>query len=332
MVEVTAAVPKLDRFTLWQPNSSLGDVSFGFEFEFASNVERPEFARELRAALGLSSGEVDVWDDYRDSSDGDKDYTIWNIEGDTSIPRKRGQTDIEVVSPPHAISWWERNLQTILRLISKSGETRTGTGSHITFSAPWLNSRSFDPLKFALFINDAHVASSFGRLLHSYSASFLHAAYQYLYKTYATDNREPGQKFSITPSALISDVRRNRPSVLYRPSRESSINLRKLEEFGLIEIRSPGGLNYDAKGDELLMICRIIASALKVACGSEYQSVYEYKLAKFLALGISNYMDQSGEKDSGILDVVRRHTILGTICIKQGLKQLHPSCVELSTC
>lgn len=303
MLEVVAAVPKLDRFTLWQPNSSLGDVSFGFEFEFASNVEREDFARELRAALGLSPGEVDVWDDYRDSSSSDKDYTIWNIEGDSSIPRKRGQTDIEVVSPPHAISWWERNLQTILRLISKSGETRTGTGSHITFSAPWLSSQSFDPLKFALFINDAHVASSFGRLLNSYSSSFLHAAHQYLTKTYASNKETAGRKFSITPAALIDDVRSNRPSILYRPHRESSINLRKLEEHGLIEIRSPGGLNYDAKGDDLLMICRIIASALKVACSEEYQSVYEYKLAKFLALGISNYIDHSGEKDSGLLDV-----------------------------
>jgi hypothetical protein len=270
------ATPKLDRDTLWQTNENLDDIKFGFEFEFASNIDREDFASNLEDTLGISSRQIRIEDDYV-SSGSHKDYSKWGIEGDGSIPLHGDQVDIELVSPPRNISFWEDNLGDILSLIDRSGQVWLGTGLHITFSYESL--RYLDPLKFALFINDVNIAKLFGRGLHSY-------AKLYLSRVKSNIAREFGHVSGSDLPGLLRNLRDTKPHYIYTTEKFSSINLNKLLRSGtsLIEIRSPGGADYVNQADDILRTCRIIASAIRVACNDgAYADVYAHKFGKLIA-------------------------------------------------
>lgn len=281
------ATPKLDRFSLWRSNSDLQKVTFGFEFEFASDYSHEDFADTLRDTLSLRSSQVHVDEEY---NSGSKDYSIWNVEGDCSIPTRSGQYEIELVSPPKDIGTWEHTLPAVLGLIADSGETVRGTGLHITFSSPGLS--DLDPLKFALLINDAAIATTFGRGLHDYAVSYLDSVRKSVQREVAS-NKYDGLSLSGSDIPnLLREIRMNRPDSVYKTGKYSSINLSKLNgEYSrgtpsLIEIRSPGGYDYTSKTTEILKTCRIIASALLVATDdAAYADVYAHKFAKMMAIG-----------------------------------------------
>ena len=275
--EVVAATPKLDRFSLWKSDSDLSDIHFGFEFEFASKLDRDDFASELSDAMNIPSDYIEVYNGYHSSDEDDKDYTIWNVEGDTSIRKRGAETDIELVTPPHNIGYWSSHLETVLDLIKEHGRTVKGTGAHITFSYRYLH--KIDPIKFALFINDVNVADTFGRALHSYALLYLNNVRTYVFNHYQISGKN-------IPD-ILKDIRDKEPSDIYETDKFTSINLSKLDnDPPLIEIRSPGGYDYENKGTDFLRICRILASAIIVSCDSEaYPEVYAHKFGKLLAVG-----------------------------------------------
>jgi len=275
--EVVAATPKLDRFSLWKSDSDLAGIPFGFEFEFASRLGREDFASELSDSLNISTDHIATYDGYHSSDEDDKDYTLWNVEGDSSIHTRGNETDIELVTPPRNIAYWSSHLETVLDLIKEHGRTVKGTGAHITFSYRDLD--NIDPIKFALLINDISIADTFGRALHHYAALYLANVRKYVFDHYEISGKN-------IPD-ILEDICSEKPSEIYETEKFTSINLSKLDnDPPLIEVRSPGGYDYENKGSDFLRVCRIIASALIVACdNAAYPDVYAHKFGKLLAVG-----------------------------------------------
>ena len=285
--EIVAATPKLDRFSLWKSDADLADIHFGFEFEFASEVSHEDFAESLSDALSIPESQITVTDEYNCSSSTHKNYRHWNVEGDSSIPTHGDEYEIELVTPPYNIGYWSSNLEDVLSLVKRSGRTVLGTGAHITFSYDKL--RTIDPVKFALFMNDINVADTFGRALHDqYAKLYLKRVRDYVLSTFDVSGKNIGD--------ILRKIRDSRPDDLYSPGKYSTINLNKLnQDPPLIEVRSPGGYNYEDRAVDFLHVCRIIASALILACDPDaYSDVYAHKFAKLLATGTNTSLVSEG--------------------------------------
>lgn len=235
-------------------------VRGGIEFEFASSIPHAEFADKLAVAVGVDRRTVFMSDTYVDS-DSNKDYSVWRVERDGSIPEDaKHKFKIEVVSPALPVNELLQVTPTVLKLIHEYGKTSNLTGMHTTLSVPGVNiAKKLDVVKLIVLLNEQYYGEEFGRL----DAEYAKLQVPRLIQRVRSDNnyatlRDALEHF-ITKPYRISDK-------VLAVEKRTSINLSKADKHNLIEFRLPGGTGYEKKW---LLIQRMVwhfAAAIAAAC------------------------------------------------------------------
>lgn len=227
---------------------------------------------------------------------GTRGYTTWKIEPDASI---QGGHDVEIISPPLS---WEDAKQAVDKVLQFAYEyeleTNSSTGVHFNVSASGM--KRFDALKFVLLLGDEYALRVFGRSKNEFTQSQLAAV-----RTWVND--QLGDEETILPPAEVMATLERVARGGLRTVKYSSVNLRKLETDGFIEVRIAGG-NYGEKLPQLLELLDRIVIALHAALNPEIdRKVYLKKLLKLLANSTSpsptaSALDQLAKKFKWIVN------------------------------
>ena len=281
----------------------LGQITVGFEFEFVSPISHAAFAKIMKDTdpdykIGAVTSE---YAGHKEKYGSDL-YTYWHITGDDSIDTlsptddSTGSYGIEVISPALPLTKAKKALLDIFAIIkSAGGTTNASCGLHVTLGHPKLTTDlvNFDPLKFAVFMQEDKILERFDRnrneFAQNFSAHILQAMYEEMHGlrdrvmvreqpdfTEPDETNYPDSYFTVSPTestgpALTEDnlqefltsLRVRQRFALY--SHYMSINLIKLKNH-CVEIRSPGGdyLNQDPEmlAQMVLHMARCLAVAL----------------------------------------------------------------------
>jgi len=298
---ISAVVPgaKLNNLAV-----DLSKITVGFEFEFISPISHQSFADVMRDTdLDYKIGAVTKeYAGHKTKYPGKNLYSFWHITGDDSIDTAAVSDDtkslygIEVISPVLPLAKAKKALLDIVAIIKRAGgTTNESCGLHITFGHPLLTTDliNFDPLKFAVFMQEDKVLERFDRERNEYAQNFssriLKAMYEEMHELKnrvfqreqpnfeETDEANyPENYYTILPNEVtgpalteenlqefLTSLRVRQRFALY--SHYLSINLIKLRNH-CVEVRSPGGdyLSQDAQGlaQMVLHMARCLAVAL----------------------------------------------------------------------
>lgn len=281
----------------------LGQITVGFEFEFVSPISHAAFAKIMKDTdpdykIGAVTSE---YAGHKEKYGSDL-YTYWHITGDDSIDTLSPTDDstrsygIEVISPALPLTKAKKALLDIFAVIkSAGGTTNASCGLHVTLGHPKLTTDlvNFDPLKFAVFMQEDKILERFDRerneFAQNFSARILEAMYEEMHElknrvfqreqpdfTEDDEANYPDSYYTIAPNEttgpalteenlqdFLTSLRVRQRFALY--SHYLSINLIKLRKH-CVEVRSPGGdyLSNDPQmlAQMVLHMARCLAVAL----------------------------------------------------------------------
>ncbi len=200
---------------------------------------------------------------------GGSGYRFWKVEHDGSI---EGGHSAEIISPP--LSWPEARevVSQVIRFAKDYRlETNNTTGVHFNISTSKM--QSFDPVKFVLLLGEQHTLRAFGRENNRFTESQLLS----IKKWVDSENLQ-----SLPPADVMKKLREQAHEALLQV-KYASVNLKKLEPYGFIEVRIAGG-DYLKKLRELLELLDRIVVALHAAVNPEVErNEYLKKLWKLLS-------------------------------------------------
>lgn len=236
-------------------------VRGGIEFEFASSLKHADFADKLAEAVGVNRDTIFVADRYIDSSHDTKDYSVWRVEHDGSIPTDGKHTHkIEVVAPAMPVAELLEKTPAVLKLIHEFGKTSSLTGMHTTLSVPGQNLlKKLDVVKLIVLLNEQYYGEEFGRM----DAEYAKLQVPTLIQRVRNDNNYATMRDAI--EHFVTKPYRIEDRVLAVEKR-TSINLSKAGKHNVIEFRLPGGTNYERKWPLIQRMVWHFAAALAAAC------------------------------------------------------------------
>lgn len=196
------------------------------------------------------------------------DVSKWIVKDEETY-----DVDAEIVSPVYNINTGIQKLNQVLNLIKTDENiyTNNGCGLHINLGT-WKRNEidNIDWLKFLVVYRADRVLREFSRE----------------YNNYAGDRMPDILKgyLEYDLSEFYKDLPEINRRVIRLSQKMSSINLSKLYNHGIIEIRAPGGTGYENRAEYLTNEIKRALRALKIAGDSEaYKKEYIIKLYKMLS-------------------------------------------------
>lgn len=186
------------------------------------------------------------------------------------IPDGTAGVDAEITSPAMPLDQGIQALSRVLELIKDNPSLRTSraTGLHInigTFTQQ--EADNVDWLKFLMIMNAERVLQQFDRI----------------HNTYAPD-KLPDIISSLQNNDLnnyMNDVQSINDIVKRLSQKYSAVNLSKLAQYGIIELRAPGNAGYETQAAYLEQTVKRIVRALELASDpNKYKKEYLSMLAK----------------------------------------------------
>lgn len=231
--------------------------------------------------------DFDEWAENKEIFDGgnmfDKDYDYvnsiidelnlpnfsrWQIVEDTSIE----PSGVEIVTPILNTEEIIQSVKLIFEMIKNDEylSTNSSTGLHINVGTFTIN--DLDLLKFLVFFNDLYVLEIFGRSNNNkYTDELTSKIRKILGQN--INNYLPDVNFKSFNDIIIENMNR----------KYQSVNFTHLEHENYLEIRAPGGENYEEKEQEVLNTIKRISNALIAAMDENlYKEEYLKKLSKLI--------------------------------------------------
>lgn len=210
------------------------------------------------------------------------DGSKWIVK-DESTP----DVDAEIISPVYGIETGIKKMNQVLSLIKDDDNifTNTGCGLHINIGT-WRRNEidEVDWLKFLVVYRAERVLKDFSREYNKYARDRMPD----ILRGYLDQDLTEFYKD-------LSEINRR---VIRMSEKMSSINLSKLYNHGIIEIRAPGGTGYENRAEYLTNEIKRALRALKIASDIDaYKREYTIKLYKLL----SQQKDKLYGKDSDIV-------------------------------
>lgn len=159
--------------------------------------------------------------------------------------------------------------------------TSTPTGLHINIGT-WKGEEihNVDWLKFLVVYRAEKVLEEFKRLTNTYAVDKLEDIIVAL------------ERNNLGP--LYDNIEEINNEVFKLSTKQSSLNLSKLQDHGIIELRAPGNTGYETKGQYLEREIKKIGRALDIASNREaYKTEYAKKLYKLLSSQTNKRMGRS---------------------------------------
>jgi hypothetical protein len=194
----------------------------------------------------------------------------WQIVTDDSIePQGR-----EIVTPVLNYSEAKVAIEQIFSMIKNDNNllTNISTGLHVNVGTFEFN--KIDLLKFLVFFDDIFVAKLFNRETNGYSKIISNKISDLAdYLNGNNKNEEITKDNSLTNQLVLDKM----------GEKYQAVNFLKLKQFGYLEIRVPGGANYEEKLETVLKLMERIQRALSAAIDSNaYRSEYLKKISKYI--------------------------------------------------
>jgi hypothetical protein len=201
----------------------------------------------------------------------------WQIVEDTSIK----PLGVEIVSPILNSDEAKISLKKIFDFIEDDDylETNPSTGLHINVGT--FSTDDIDILKFMVFFDDLYVLKQFNRENNS------------KYTRQLKDKIEKFIKKDVKITSEIDNKSFNDDLLNLFDQKYQSVNFLHLENENYLEIRAPGGVNYEQDLDKVLAIMKRIELALTVAMDENlYREEYLKKLGKLFNFDVTeNYSE-----------------------------------------
>lgn len=259
-------------------------VRCGFEAEFASQLEHHEFADKLHTTLGINRSSIAVNPNYGASHGGD--YRYWSVESDSTIRTPHPYAhQIELVAPIMGLDAMLSSMSKVFDLISDIGHTDHSTGLHMTFSLQDIDLSKINVAKLALLLGEEYWAEAFDRTDTTYAVAVTPLIQEFIE---SKGSRALLASRSLDVDAFLSN--------LSTAERRHSINATKIlavdPDKQCIELRLPGGPDYQTKFSLCSRIARRFAYALYASTCSAYDDVFALKVMR-IAGKHKEQLDQS---------------------------------------
>lgn len=220
------------------------------------DTSRSGFEEEAKAVSNVIGTKVDPYDNPK----------MWSIHEDGSINAPGNSIPIELVSPPLPLKQALDDMHKVFAYIRKNAITNNSTGFHVNISLDSARMKSMDLFKFILLLDAPKALAKFKRLRNEYSSPFKfkdmldNTMYSvtdkfYSYKDYehSLKNMSPEEmKEKLIDSVITTlnkDIRSEARSG-YDDWHYNAVDLGKISR-GYLEIRIPGGKDYQNKGNVL---------------------------------------------------------------------------------
>lgn len=262
-------------------------VRCGFEAEFASSIDHSEFADKLHVALGINRSSIAVNPHYGASHNGD--YRYWSVESDTSITIAGvHRHQIELVSPILGLDAMLSSMSKVFDLLADVGRTNSSTGLHMTFSLKDIDLSTVNVAKLALLLGEEYWAEAFDRTETTYAVAVTPLIQEFI--------ESKGSRALLASRSLDVDAFM---SNLNTHDRRHSINATKIlgvnQDKQCIELRLPGGPDYQTKFSLCSRIARRFAYALYASTCDAYNDVFALKVLRIARKHMEQVNQQFGD-------------------------------------
>ena len=177
-----------------------------------------------------------------------------NRDGWKVVPDDTSGVDAEIVTTEYPVDRGLDFMHDVLDLINDDEymETTSATGLHVNIGTFKMDDiESIDWLKFMVITNAKRMLDEFGRAQNGFALDKLPGFIARLDQGTFDNYQDTVRDFNRTILALSTKY--------------SAINFSKLVPYGYFEVRAPGNVNYEHKGEKLEEYVRIILRAIEIA-------------------------------------------------------------------